>query len=54
MSTPVVIGFEEDMERTGRDYGREAMLRRLGALAKQRRWRKNGARAIHTRGPRRE
>lgn len=25
------------MERTGRDYGRDAMLRRLGALAKQRR-----------------
>lgn len=37
MSTPVVIGFEEDMERTGRDYGRDAMLRQLGALAKRRR-----------------
>lgn len=36
MSTPV-IGFEEDMGETGRDYGSEAMLRRLGALAKQRR-----------------
>ena len=36
MSTPV-IGFEEDMSDTGRDYGSEAMLRRLGALAKQRR-----------------
>ena len=36
MSTPV-IGFEDEMGTTGRDYGQEAMLRRLGFLAKQRR-----------------
>ena len=35
MST--TIGFEEDMSQESRDYGREAMLRRVGALARRRR-----------------
>ena len=37
MSTPV-IGFEDDMgQAPSRDYGQEAMRRRIGVLAKQRR-----------------